>query len=110
LCERYYEKSYDFDVTPGAVSNGGSVRAFIITNTPFRQNIFFKTTKRISPTLTYYNPATGTIGQISFGWGGSSTTSVVYEEASTTKWTGGSNATQATYPDAYFHWTANSEL
>ena len=111
LCQRYYEKSYDVADPPGAVANNsGNARAFPVTNAAFRQNIFFKVPKRALPTITYYNPVSGAAGQIAFGWGTSNTTNVLYEEVGTSKWTGGSNATQATYPDAYFHWTANSEI
>ncbi len=110
LCQRYYEKSYDVADPPGTISNSGNARAFLIANSPFRQNIFFKIPKRALPTITYYNPVTGAVGQIAFGWGSSNTTNVLYEEVGTSKWTGGTNTSQATYPDAYFHWTANSEL
>jgi hypothetical protein len=111
LCQRYYEKSYDVADPPGAVANNsGNARAFPVTNAAFRQNIFFKVPKRALPTITYYNPVSGAAGQIAFGWGASNTTNVLYEEVGTSKWTAGSNATQATYPDAYFHWTANSEI
>ena len=111
LCQRYYEKSYDVADPPGAVANNsGNARAFPVTNAAFRQNIFFKVPKRALPTITYYNPVSGAAGQIAFGWGASNTTNVLYEEVGTSKWTAGSNTTQATYPDAYFHWTANSEI
>ena len=111
LCQRYYEKSYDIADPPGAVANNsGNARAFPVTNVAFRQNIYFKVPKRALPAITYYNPVSGAAGQIAFGWGASNTTNVLYEEVGTSKWTAGSNATQATYPDAYFHWTANSEL
>jgi len=111
LCQRYFEKSYDVADPPGAVANNsGNARAFPVTSAAFRQNVFFKVPKRALPTITYYNPVTGAAGQIAFGWGASNTTNVLYEEVGTSKWTGGSNTTQATYPDAYFHWTANSEL
>ena len=111
LCQRYFEKSYDVADPPGAVANNsGNARAFPVTSAAFRQNIFFKVPKRALPTITYYNPVSGVAGQIAFGWGASNTTSVLYEEVGTSKWTAGTNTTQATYPDAYFHWTANSEL
>jgi hypothetical protein len=111
LCQRYYEKSYDVADPPGAVANNsGNARAFPVTNAAFRQNIFFKVPKRALPTITYYNPVSGAAGQIAFGWGASNTTNVLYEEVGTSKWTAGSNTAQATYPDAYFHWTANSEI
>lgn len=110
LCQRYYEKSYDFSDAPGAVSNNGSVRTFSVINAGFRQNIYFKVAKRSTPTITYYNPITGALGQIAFGWGTVNTANLLYEEIGTSKWTGGTNTTQTTYPDAYFHWTASSEL
>lgn len=110
LCQRYYEKSYDVADPPGTISNSGNARAFPITNAAFRQNIFFKVPKRALPTITYYNPVSGTAGQIAFGWGASNTTNVLYEEVGTSKWTAGTNTTQGSYPDAYFHWVASSEL
>ena len=63
LCHRYYEKSYDIDQIPGSIVSLGqySVRSTGAFNYPFTYNWF---EKRVIPTITFYNPATGTPGQL----------------------------------------------
>ena len=59
LCQRYYEKSYDQTIVPGAVSNLGmftSIRGNGIAGT----STTFKATKRTTPTMTGYSPVSGT--------------------------------------------------
>lgn len=59
LCQRYYEKSYNIDVTPASVSDLGAIlhrppSTSINITTPF------KVAKRASPSVTVYSPVTGT--------------------------------------------------
>jgi hypothetical protein len=65
-CQRYFEKSYDASVVPGANStNGGiSMASSNFTNTSyFNSGPLFKVTKRTSPTMVVYSPG-GTQGKV----------------------------------------------
>lgn len=78
-CQRYYEKSYDVFVAPGTVTStnttfmipvidtGGS---FNTTRTFAGSGGAFKATKRALPTVTFYNPLTGTSGFVNLYNGG----------------------------------------
>lgn len=64
LCQRYYEKSYNINVAPATATNAGSLvwtsrASDSLDDIPIQ----FKTIKRLAPTITLYNPATGTAGQ-----------------------------------------------
>lgn len=65
LAQRYYEKSYNVEVTPGAVTNNGRInetanRPTTTTGKAFR----FNTRKRINPTITLYSSQTGAIDRV----------------------------------------------
>jgi hypothetical protein len=59
LCQRYYEKTYNIDVVPGAASDLG---ASLIRppSTSVNISVPFKVTKRATPSVTVYSPVTGT--------------------------------------------------
>lgn len=66
MCQRYYEKSYDYGTAPGtagAVTTNGSMKA-TQTAAPYQSTwqVQFKVTKRTAPTFTVYNPVTGGSG------------------------------------------------
>lgn len=66
LCQRYYEKSFTVDVTPGA---GGATPIFVAARytsatTAALAGIPFKVTKRAVPTITVFAPSGGGAGQI----------------------------------------------
>lgn len=56
-CQRFYEKSYDVGTTPGTVTTTGSER-FRANGTNHLQQVIYRVTKRVAPTVTYYNPNT----------------------------------------------------
>ena len=62
-CERFCEKSYDYDIVPGAVSNKNQYRGTLpatASGTLDGGCIQFSTRKRSDAyTITFYNPATG---------------------------------------------------
>lgn len=62
LCQRYYEKTYNIDVSPGTVSQTGQLHH----NHPGGVNVegyyVYKVTKRGTPTVTFYNPQNGAAG------------------------------------------------
>lgn len=69
LCQRYFEKSYDVDVAVGTVTGFGQGyinKAGCQTNTTTVNYGMtdFKVPKRVTPTLTLYNPSTGSSGSI----------------------------------------------
>jgi len=63
LCQRYFCKTYDIDVVPGATSNGsnGSIRVTSISTTSYMTfgNWRFPVSMRSVPSIITYNPRTG---------------------------------------------------
>lgn len=62
-CQRFYRKSYDLEVTPGAVSLGSTVNGMADSTTQVG-GYHWGRDMRIAPTIVPYNPSTGTINQI----------------------------------------------
>lgn len=73
LCQRYYEKSFDIDVTPddGLDLKGDLVSAAYATSA-VAAHVEFKITKRRSPSISFYRSSNGSISGIwvyySGGW------------------------------------------
>jgi len=70
-CQRYYSKSYNIETSPATSSTVGAV-AMKTAYTSSYQNmppVYFKTTMRVSPTITLYSTG-GTSGKIRSGAGG----------------------------------------
>jgi hypothetical protein len=63
-CQRYFEKSYNQATAVGATNNYDSAVLFDNAGGGTRHNVQLKVVKRSAPTITYYNPETGTSGQI----------------------------------------------
>lgn len=65
-CQRYYQKSYNFNIYPGATTLAGTVSYHTPqTNaTLFGLNPRFMVSMRASPTVTYYSSNTGASGKI----------------------------------------------
>lgn len=64
LCERFVEKTYDFDVDPGTAGQQAGAPITISLNTSDFYDEFssrFRTPKRSAPTITTYSPGTGTL-------------------------------------------------
>jgi hypothetical protein len=65
MCQRYFQKSYALDVTPGTASTlGGSIMAApegVVSYKSF-PNVIYPVNMRGSTTITIYNPSTGTAG------------------------------------------------
>lgn len=60
LCQRYYEKSYDTDTVTGKITSIGQVTWIGNGTSSYHQApVYFKITKRATPTVTIFNPATG---------------------------------------------------
>jgi hypothetical protein len=70
MSQRYYEKSYDLDVTPGTpAATAGTL--FVISISTVSGNavvqVHYKTSKRATPTVTFYNTVTGAVGTFDRG-------------------------------------------
>ncbi|QBP06369.1 putative glycoprotein [Stenotrophomonas phage YB07] len=66
LCQRYYEKSYDIDVPPGANANNGRF-AFSSSNLPGGTHwatVYFKVQKRDTPAITIWPAPQGPAGNV----------------------------------------------
>jgi len=61
-CQRYYEKSYDMADAPGAATTTGVVRNRVPYANDSMSPVFFATNKRTTPTVTIYNPTSGSTG------------------------------------------------
>lgn len=60
-CQRYYRKSYDTNTAPGTVTTNGAVTFYSpnTTNYPWIPSSTFGISMRTAPSVTTYNPATG---------------------------------------------------
>ena len=63
LCQRYYYKSYNMSAAPGSASNPGVLYTVSGSGSGFYCYTSFPVSMRTTPTITTYNPSTGTSGQ-----------------------------------------------
>jgi len=115
LCQRYYEKSLDFNVTP---ANGLPYSPYLPAMAGASDaytTIVYKVCKRVNPTITFYPPdIVGDTGQWAY-YNGSSWTAGNASVLSRTNKEQTSIVVSGSYTvrDAYLltgHWTADSEL
>ncbi|MBB6676515.1 hypothetical protein [Cohnella lubricantis] len=64
LCQRYYEKSYNIDTSPGTITAGGVLKWESTGSSYSGFMVQYKVTKRINPTFVIYSPNTGTPNNI----------------------------------------------
>lgn len=65
LCQRYYEKSYNLAVSPGAVTRIGGHTSGLLTGYLLHYpTVRFSQRKRTVPAITVYNTSDGTAGQL----------------------------------------------
>ena len=64
LCQRYYEKSYDYKIFPGATSSAGNVGGHSVNGTNQLFPVSYAVPKRVVPTTSLYSPATGAVGAV----------------------------------------------
>ena len=118
LCRRYFEKSYNIDISPGTSDNKGLMHTY-----HFKDNgaagyctIPFKEEKRTVPTLILYSEG-GSGGVWDYGWSGGTgtigTNTTIYigknNAALQFNW-GFSGTAFVTTFWAHGHWTASAEL
>jgi hypothetical protein len=66
ICKRYFEKSYNYEVTPGTVSTVSTRRATLATSYLLScPTIVFSVLKRASPTVLVYAPTNGVVNNYS---------------------------------------------
>lgn len=107
-CQRYYEKSYDVDTIPGSIASPGKYRFRPYSSAGDKGvMVQFKANKRIVPTTTVYNPATGASGSSR----GDNTTD--YSASADVEGTSGTSITiTSAASEVYqnFHWVSNAEI
>jgi hypothetical protein len=121
LCQRYYEKSYDYGTAPGTASTlQQAIGLGIYTNNPATYNrfgqVYFKVPKVAGPTVTLYAPATGSSTASANATSGDGGTNIGYCTSNQVNQygfniaasVGGSTATN--YYTGFFAYTANAEL
>ncbi len=109
LCQRYFEKSYNYDVVPGTPSYPGTVYGRNINVSgvpliPFR----FKVEKRVTPAYKVYSETGGTLSKGSKGTGGEVDAFLTAQGTS-----GAILRTNLSFPAGdtlSAHWTADAEL
>ena len=110
LCQRYYEKSFNYPTVPANGPNTTSVStpyglfvAYSTNGSPGGGNVFFKVSKRTDPSMTAYGNSQGY--WYANGWGVNSFAVVAGENSfyATQQNVGG-------YAQTYGHWAASAEL
>jgi len=113
-CQRYFSKSYNIDVALGTVTEVGVVAWLTQFTFSFHRpnSVQLKTTMRANPTVTLYNPSTGTTAEIR-----NTTDSTNIPADVLTSRTGmGSfigyvnNSSVASSKELQFHYSVNAEL
>lgn len=65
MCERYYEKSYDWWIDPGTITYTGALIDMATRKIAgYSKGCEWRTPKRFTPTITLYSPGTGTSGYV----------------------------------------------
>jgi hypothetical protein len=116
-CQRYFEKSYDTNVSPGTASQVGGINmatgATSVANNTTYMTPVFRVDKRTTPTVTCYSYAgtSGVASKVSDGLDLSANTATAKNIGFTGFWVYNNNAsTFTTTQGAMFQWTASAEL
>jgi hypothetical protein len=114
MCQRYYEKSYNIDVAVGSAITAGQVSymsTISATSQLWGGSIFFKVTKRATPTVAGWSYQ-GNSGQWHYGSAGSSEAlgTIVFYAPSMSVVTPYMTGIPAGQNTAYGHYTASAEL
>jgi len=112
LCQRYYEKSYNQDTAPGAVSSAGSLNRLVEATASYATvgQAIFKAQKRINPSVTVYSTVTGAAGMIRNFNGGTDVAAAVSNTGESTVSINVNNVSVAAGNFIACQWVANSEL
>lgn len=113
LCQRYFEKSFEFDTAPAQnVSSGHNFTQVVgASAVQFSNSIYFKTRKRGAPTITLYNPEAANAqirnANAAADWS-SSVSGTAYQDHFSVE--GITPAGSAEGQHAQINWIANAEL
>lgn len=108
--QRYYAKTYDQGVIPGAVSASGKKFARAHTNLFVWWNWDFRTTMRAAPTMQLYSPATGTAGSVRNESSGADVGSFAWSPGADSAYIDGSGGLAVSGNIGTVHGTANARL
>lgn len=117
LCQRYYEKSYGINITPGSSDLEGTEALSItgnIANLGSLMKLQYKVRKRATATVSTWS-ATGQVNRLSDGnlsdlANGTVFIGSAYETGARVSNQSGATITPPAFNTAYFHWTADAEL
>jgi len=124
LCQRYYEKSYDINIVPGAINNfaGCEFQRYSYVDALHGEyyTCKFQQSKRTTPAVVFYSPKTGATGKwydaTTAGATSDVTTQIVTSGGGTILYSGNRSAIANIrfLPGQYYaiagHWTADAEL
>jgi len=110
-CQRYWESSYDYGYATGSITSGGVVRWVQNGVGGFGNpsNHYFKTVKRVSPTMKIYSPVSGIEGNIYSNSTSGDIGGVSILQASTKTWDS-ANLSRVDQNVYSLHWTADARL
>lgn len=66
-CQRYYEKSYDYAIAPGTAANFSGCLSTVSAGNAIgnvQGTVSYRANKRVTPTITLYNPFSGATGSM----------------------------------------------
>ena len=109
-CQRYFEKSYNQGVALGANTNVGAYRPRHPTAGTNGSPIFFRVSKRTTPTIVFYSRNTGATGKITNMSGGASDISCATEGYAGEGNTVANYTSTGSETNCEGHWTADAEL
>lgn len=119
LCQRYYEKSYPYDIVPTTNTFAGVILQIVPSNTiinnQFYGTVYFKRDKRTTPTVSIYsiagsgNAVSNNVGTSLGANSGTFFAASASEKHFHVKNTNGASVT-TTNNEVYFHYVADCEL
>lgn len=108
LCQRYFEKSYPYEVEPGTASGfAGASQGHEPGSDAQSLATRFRVEKRATPTVVFFNPATGASGALD--WAGSNFAVLSVNDPSTSGTGIPNTAHGASDEPVRAHWTADAE-
>jgi len=106
-CQRYYQKSYNYEHAPGNTTNNGAYQFFHPSSTIREPNVRYETEMRVNPTETFYAPDSGTSGKVRNRSTNADETAVIGDTGSK----GFNLSMSITANNHYgFHYTADAEV
>ena len=110
-CQRYYEKSYDYDVAPGTAGGAGAFITYysIATAGECAPSISYPVTLRANPTITIYSTESGTVGK-KYNASDAVDENMTGFNSSGERGHSGSNTSHVVAKVYRFHYTSDAEL